>query len=132
MTRGAAPVPPPALFPRPSGPDFALMREAHMHRATPQASPRRRRRALLLAATALAALAVLAAGCGKKDDASAGGSTPGGGRSLAGSVNLVAYSTPQEAYEKIQAEFRKSDAARALTFKNSFGASGDQSRAVDG
>jgi sulfate transport system substrate-binding protein len=79
---------------------------------------------------AVTALAVLAAGCGKKENASTGASTPGA--PLSGSVNLVAYSTPQEAYEKIQAEFKKADAARALSFKNSFGASGDQSRAVDG
>src|SRR5262245_6958420 len=85
------------------------------------------RRALVLTAITLA---VLAAGCGKKDAAATGASTPGG-RPLTGSVNLVAYSTPQEAYEKIQAAFRKTDAARGLTFKNSFGASGDQSRAVD-
>jgi sulfate/thiosulfate-binding protein len=98
-----------------------------MQRATPQVS--NRRRALVLATVALA---VLAAGCGKKGETSSGGTTPGGGASLSGSVNLVAYSTPQEAYEKIQAGLKKEDSAKGLNFKNSFGASGDQSRAVDG
>jgi sulfate/thiosulfate-binding protein len=100
-----------------------------MQRATPQVS-HRRRGALVLATIALA---VLAMGCGKKGgETSSGGTTPGGGASLSGSVSLVAYSTPQEAYEKIQAAFKKNDNARSLSFKNSFGASGDQSRAVDG
>jgi sulfate/thiosulfate-binding protein len=100
-----------------------------MLRATPQGSHGRRRVVML----ATIALAVLAVGCGKKEGAATtGGTTPGGGAAaLSGSVNLVAYSTPQEAYEKIQAAFKKGD-GEGVNFKNSFGASGDQSRAVDG
>ena len=45
-------------------------------------------------------------------------------------VSLVAYSTPQAAYEKLIAAFQKTDAGKGVTFKQSYGASGDQSRAV--
>jgi sulfate/thiosulfate-binding protein len=67
-------------------------------------------------ATLLAA-ALLAAGCG-------GGS--GGGDKL----TLVAYSTPREAYERLIADFQQTDAGRGVSFSQSYGASGDQSRAV--
>src|SRR3954452_20503811 len=43
---------------------------------------------------------------------------------------LVAYSTPQAAYEKIIAAFQKTDAGTNVKFTQSYGASGDQSRAV--
>ena len=44
---------------------------------------------------------------------------------------LVAYSTPQEPYEKIFTAFQKTAQGRNVTFSESYGASGDQSRAVD-
>ena len=44
---------------------------------------------------------------------------------------LVAYSTPQDPYEKIIAAFQKTPGGRNVTFGESYGASGDQSRAVD-
>jgi sulfate/thiosulfate-binding protein len=44
---------------------------------------------------------------------------------------LVAYSTPQEPYQKIIAAFQKTPQGRNVTFTQSYGASGDQSRAVD-
>jgi sulfate/thiosulfate-binding protein len=52
--------------------------------------------------------------------------------SSSGSVtlSLVAYSTPQAAYEKLIAAFQKTDAGKGVTFRQSYGASGDQSRAV--
>ncbi|HSR25611.1 MAG TPA: sulfate ABC transporter substrate-binding protein [Candidatus Eisenbacteria bacterium] len=46
-------------------------------------------------------------------------------------LTLVAYSTPQGAYEKIIAAFQKTAQGRNVTFSESYGASGDQSRAVD-
>ena len=49
----------------------------------------------------------------------------------AGSVSLVAYSTPQEAYEEILPAFRRTDEGGGVGFKQSYGASGDQARAVD-
>ena len=45
-------------------------------------------------------------------------------------LSLVAYSTPQAAYEKIIAAFQKTDAGKNVKFTQSYGASGDQSRAV--
>ena len=68
---------------------------------------------------ALAALAVVigVAACG-------GGS--------GSTVNLVAYSTPQQVYEdKLEPAFKDSSDGKDADFSNSFGASGDQSRAVE-
>jgi sulfate/thiosulfate-binding protein len=70
-------------------------------------------------AALLAAMALLAAGCG-----GSGGS--GGGDKL----TLVAYSTPREAYEQLIPAFQKTDAGKGITFSQSYGASGDQSRAI--
>jgi sulfate transport system substrate-binding protein len=72
-----------------------------------------------LLAGLLVAVALGAAGCG-----GSGGS--GGGDKL----TLVAYSTPREAYEQLIPEFQKTDAGRGVGFSQSYGASGDQSRAV--
>src|SRR5215217_799693 len=44
---------------------------------------------------------------------------------------LVAYSTPQEAYEQIIEAFQKTSAGENVKFTTSFGGSGDQSRAVE-
>jgi sulfate transport system substrate-binding protein len=48
----------------------------------------------------------------------------------AGSVSLIAYSTPQEAYEEIIPAFRRTPGGEGVGFKQSYGASGDQARAV--
>lgn len=45
-------------------------------------------------------------------------------------LSLVAYSTPQAAYEKIITAFNATSQGKNVTFTKSFGASGDQSRAV--
>ncbi len=45
-------------------------------------------------------------------------------------LTLVAYSTPQEAYAQLTAAFEKTAAGKGISFHTSFGASGDQSRAV--
>src|SRR3954469_13632798 len=74
---------------------------------------------LLLAA--LSALAV--AGCGGPAE----GSTGGGGSS---SLSLVAYSTPKEAYAALIPAFNKTPQGKGVKFTQSYGASGDQSRAV--
>ena len=48
------------------------------------------------------------------------------------SVNLVAYSTPQQVYEqKLEPDFKNTSDGKDVDFSNSFGASGDQSRAVE-
>jgi sulfate transport system substrate-binding protein len=54
------------------------------------------------------------------------------GSSASGSkrVDLVAYSTPQAAYASLIPSFQATPAGRGVTFSQSYGASGDQSRAV--
>jgi sulfate transport system substrate-binding protein len=67
------------------------------------------------------------AACGGSDSE---GSTDGGGGG--GNVSLVAYSTPEELYtDSIEPAYNKTDDGSSVTFENSFGASGDQSRAVE-
>jgi sulfate transport system substrate-binding protein len=81
----------------------------------------------LLAALLVLAAAIFAAGCGGDDD-SATGSESGSG----GSVALVAYSTPQQAFEEgVIPAFQETDAGSGSEFSTSFGASGDQRRAVE-
>src|SRR5215471_1306393 len=53
-----------------------------------------------------------------------------GARSNGVSLNLVAYSTPRDAYGKIIPLFQKTPAGQGVSFTQSYGASGDQSRAV--
>jgi sulfate/thiosulfate transport system substrate-binding protein len=72
----------------------------------------------------VALLAVAVAGCG--GPAEEGASASGGGAKL----SLVAYSTPKEAYEELIPAFQKTAAGRGVSFDQSYGASGDQSRAV--
>ena len=63
--------------------------------------------------------AVLAA-CGSGSSAASGG----------GTIRLVAYSTPQAAYKQLEAAFEQTSAGQGVSFAESYGASGDQSRAV--
>jgi sulfate/thiosulfate-binding protein len=76
--------------------------------------------AVLLLALAALASAVAVAGCGGSSSAS-GSSTK---------ISLVAYSTPQEAYEKLIPAFQNTAAGKGISFSQSYGASGDQARAV--
>ncbi len=48
----------------------------------------------------------------------------------ASSLSLVAYSTPQEAYNALIPAFNKTPAGKGVSISKSFGASGDQSRSV--
>ena len=52
------------------------------------------------------------------------------GASKGGSVALVAYSTPKDAYGQIISAFQKTSAGSGSNFSQSYGASGDQARAV--
>src|SRR2546423_10349709 len=45
-------------------------------------------------------------------------------------LNLVAYSTPKDAYAKITSAFQGTAAGKDVSFSQSYGASGDQARAV--
>ena len=68
-------------------------------------------------------LVVLAAACG-----GSGGSTADA--ASGGKINLVAYSTPEASYAKLIPAFNKTSEGKGVTFTQSYGASGDQSRAV--
>src|SRR3954447_19255080 len=77
-------------------------------------SPHRIRIAAL--AVALVALAAGVAACGSSSDSK---------------LSLVAYSTPQEAYQELIPAFKKTSAGKDVGFNQSYGASGDQERAVE-
>ena len=73
-----------------------------------------------------AALVVLAlAGCG---GSSSDGAAPAG--KSGGDIRLVAYSTPREAYAKL-IDLYSSGAGEGVDFTQSYGSSGEQSRAVE-
>jgi sulfate/thiosulfate-binding protein len=54
-----------------------------------------------------------------------------GGGGSGNKLSLVAYSTPQEAYEALIPAFEKTTAGKDVSFSQSYGASGDQERAVE-
>jgi sulfate/thiosulfate transport system substrate-binding protein len=91
-------------------------------------------RGMLLALAALAIAGALAvAGCGGASDSSSStnaSATSSGTGSGKAKLALVAYSTPQAAYDQIIPAFEKTAAGNGTSFTESFGASGDQSRAV--
>jgi sulfate/thiosulfate-binding protein len=77
------------------------------------------------AVLAAAALSLgVAAGCGGGDSATGSGS--------GGTVDVVGYSTPETVYtDSLQPAFQKTPQGKGADFSDSFGASGDQSRAVE-
>jgi sulfate/thiosulfate transport system substrate-binding protein len=69
-------------------------------------------------------VALVAAGCGSSSSDSS--SSSGGAK-----LDVVGYSTPESVYtESLEPAFEKTSAGKGISFSNSFGASGDQSRAV--
>ena len=62
--------------------------------------------------------------------ATAGVGTAAPERSSDTKLNLVAYSTPREAYGKLIPQFQKTPAGDGVSFTQSYGASGEQTRAV--
>ena len=78
-----------------------------------------RNRLLALALIALAALAVAVS-------VAVAGTT----RATDARLSLVAYSTPREAYAKLIPAFAKTPGGDGVSFSQSYGASGDQTRAV--
>src|SRR6058998_531883 len=54
------------------------------------------------------------------------GSSSGGSNNVA----LVAYSTPKSAYEKLIPDFQATAAGKGVSFSQSYGPSGEQSRSV--
>src|SRR5664279_1010731 len=71
-------------------------------------------------------LSVCAAAVGLSACGSSGASSGGSGKSL----TLVAYSTPQAAFEKLIPAFEATPEGKGVSFKQSYGPSGEQSRAV--
>jgi sulfate/thiosulfate-binding protein len=74
------------------------------------------------AAALLLVVALAGVACGGSSEGSSGG----------GTIDLVAYSTPQVLYEEeIEPAYQETEQGSGVDFKNSFGSSGDQSRAVE-
>jgi sulfate/thiosulfate-binding protein len=77
-----------------------------------------------LLAALLVVIALAVAGCGGSDDSATGS---GGGK-----LDVVGYSTPEAVYEEaLEPGFAATPDGAGVSFSNSFGASGDQSRAVE-
>src|SRR3954454_21276592 len=87
-----------------------------------------------LATGAVSLLALTACGSSSSGASSAssatGGASGGGAGNEKVQLSIVAYSTPQAAYTAEIAAFQATPAGKNVTFKTSYGASGDQSRAV--
>ena len=81
------------------------------------------RRRMLVSFSGLAVIATVATAA-----AFAGATAPA--RSADTELNLVAYSTPREAYGQLIPLFQKSAAGKDVDFKQSYGSSGEQTRAV--
>jgi len=98
---------------------------------------RTRTRTGALALVAIAGVVIGLAGCGGSSDstsgASGGSASNAAATSGAGStqLQLVAYSTPKKAYDALIGAFVQTSAGKGVSFGQSFGASGSQSRAVD-
>jgi sulfate/thiosulfate-binding protein len=80
----------------------------------------------LAAALTLLLLPAVVAGCGGPAEEGEAATGDGSG----GKINLVAYSTPKEAYAELIPAFQKTAEGKGVSFTQSYGASGDQSRAV--
>jgi len=87
----------------------------------------RTRKRLLAPLLAAVAVLVVASGCGGSSTDSASAGEEGGGK-----LTLVAYSTPEEAYKELIPAFNKTPEGNGVGFSQSYAASGEQSRAVEG
>lgn len=95
-----------------------------------EAPSRRRPKATVAAALLALLLGIAVAGCGGGSDSATGAG--GGSGGSGGEVNVVAYSTPQQAFEEgVIPAFQETPAGEGSSFSTSFGASGDQRRAVE-
>ncbi len=88
------------------------------------------RKQAISSAFAAAALAVGLAACGGASDST---SDAGDAAAADGGVKLglVAYAVPKPGFDQLIPAFQKTDAGKGVTFSQSYGASGDQSRKVE-
>jgi sulfate/thiosulfate transport system substrate-binding protein len=94
---------------------------------------RRRGVTVGLMATLTLLVALIVTGCGGGGSSSSGtsGEESSGGSSGGAKLSVVGYSTPESVYaETLEPAFEKTPQGEGVSFSNSFGASGDQSRAV--
>jgi len=98
-----------------------------------RARSRRTTAAALTTAIVISVAAALAGCGGSSDSTSSGSASNAAATSGAGStqLQLVAYSTPKKAYDALIGAFAQTGAGKGVSFGQSFGASGSQSRAVD-
>jgi sulfate/thiosulfate-binding protein len=84
----------------------------------------------LLTASALLVTLVVVSGCGGQSSSSEASAS--GGDGSGGNLTLVAYSTPEEAYNELIPAFNKTPEGEGVSFSQSYASSGEQSRAVEG
>ncbi len=75
-----------------------------------------------------AVILLVASACGDDDDSSSTGDDSGGSEPV--TLNIVGFAVPEAANKAIAEEWAKTPEGENVTFKTSYGASGDQSRAV--
>jgi sulfate/thiosulfate-binding protein len=87
----------------------------------------------LFVSTGVAATALLVAtGCGGSDDNTSAAKATTKAPNAGSTISLVAYTTPREVYEELIPAFNETKEGEGVTFEQSYGASGEQSRAVEG
>lgn len=91
---------------------------------------RHQSRPLAIAGLALALTTALAGGVIAQEASPSAAPTPTPFVTAPGAVTVVGYSTPREAYAQTIEAFQGTEAGSGIEFETSFGASGDQSRAV--
>jgi sulfate/thiosulfate transport system substrate-binding protein len=90
------------------------------------------RRTNLAIIAVLSLVPLLLAACGGAEDSSSDNTATAGAGNGSATLSLVAYSTPEVVYDEIIPDFQKTAEGKGVKFKTSFGASGEQSRAVEG
>jgi sulfate transport system substrate-binding protein len=76
------------------------------------------------------AVALACVGCGGASDSTVSASADDGGGGGGAKLSLVAYAVPKVGFDKVIPLFQKTAAGAGVTFSQSYGASGDQSRKV--
>jgi sulfate transport system substrate-binding protein len=82
-------------------------------------------------ALAVALLALVVAACGGASDEVGGADAPKAASEGSTKLSLVAYAVPKVGFDKVIPAFDKTPEGKGITFSQSYGASGDQSRKVE-